>query len=156
MGKWAERLAEKTATPPLSSTDKTAKRGVLSVLSVAPEVGTRDFRAEPEPATARPYKLSRTDADRCHFGGWNDAEIETFTARTLLFLRRGINATDVDDLAERLTLRDRDIDERRLCLECSHYTPGRCGNHRGAGLNVPEIGRDLPVALQRCSGFAPC
>jgi hypothetical protein len=105
------------------------------------------------PANTRPYRLSKTDADRCHFGDWDDAEIAAFTTRVLLFVRRGIDATDADDLAEHLTLRDRDGDELRLCLECQHYRPGRCGNHRAAGLNSPELGRDLAAMLQRCRGF---
>ena len=37
MGKWADRLAEKTLPDHSEGTDKTAKRGVLSVLAVVPE-----------------------------------------------------------------------------------------------------------------------
>ena len=118
-------------------------------MSVTPEGGAREIRAVPIPhaqhaalhvaPVARPYMLSRTDADRAHYPCWDDAEIETFTVRAMLFIRRGINATDADDLAKRLTLRDRDQDERRLCLECKHHAPGRCGNHRRAGLNAPGL-----------------
>ena len=60
--------------------------------------------------------------------------------------------------AERLTLRDRQHDDRRLCMECN-YLAGfvlggwRCGSHRAA-----QVGRDLPAVLvtmaQRCPGFA--
>ena len=68
-------------------------------------------------------------------------------------MRRGIDATDADDLAERLTLRDRDADDRVICVECSHYRPGRCGNHRSALMTTADIGRDLAAMLQRCPGF---
>lgn len=44
MGKWAARLAEKTAAPPLPGTDKTDKR-VLSVLAVIPKGGAPEFEA---------------------------------------------------------------------------------------------------------------
>lgn len=103
----------------------------------------------------RPDRLTRDEADRCHAGGWNDAEIAAFTTRVVLFMRRGVSATDADDLAERLTLRDRDGDARHMCVECSHYRPGRCGNHRRAGLHTADVGRDLMATLQRCSGFQP-
>ena len=99
--------------------------------------------------------MSARQADECHAGGWDDAEIQTFTSRVLRFMQRGINATDADDLAERLTLRDREADPRASCAECRHYRPGRCGNHGLAGLLAPEVGRDLATMLQRCPGFNP-
>ena len=107
----------------------------------------------PAPPCNRPYRLAPADADRCHAGGWDDAEIARFVALVALFMRRGINATDADDLAERLTLRDREADDRVICAECSHYRVGRCGNHRRAGLSGPDVGRDLAVMFQRCPAF---
>jgi hypothetical protein len=71
------------------------------------------------------------------------------------FPRLGLNATDADDLAERLTLRDRDDDDRHLCLECENYRPGTCVHWRQAGLGSAIVGRDLATMLQRCPGFAP-
>jgi hypothetical protein len=112
------------------------------------------LRGAPTAATpARPYRLTRADADGCHAGGWNDAEIATFTAHVTLFMRRGVSATDADDLAERLTLRDRDGDAQHACVECGHYRPGRCGNHRRAGLYSSDVGHNLSATLQRCPGF---
>jgi hypothetical protein len=104
---------------------------------------------------ARPYRLTPAGADRCHAGGWDDAEIETFTTRVMLLMRRGVPSTDADDLAERLVKRDRDGDDRRMCHECAAYRPGRCGNHQSAGLHKAELGRDLATTLQRCPGFTP-
>jgi hypothetical protein len=103
----------------------------------------------------RRYRLARDEADRCHARGWNDAEIAAFTTRVTLFMRRGVSATDADDLAERLVLRDRDGDDRRMCIECCHCWLGRCGNHRRARLHSADVGRDMVVMLQRCPGFQP-
>jgi len=107
----------------------------------------------PSKAQDRPYRLTQVDADTCHAGGWDDAEISRFQARAASLRRGGIGDDDADDLAERLTLRDRQQDDRVMCLECSHYRPGRCCNHRSAGLPGSEVGRDLAALLQRCPGF---
>ncbi len=103
-------------------------------------------------SSPRPFRLTQADADAAHAEPWTDAACGRFVARVSLFLRRGISATDADDLAERLHLRDVQGDDRRLCLECAHLAGRRCGNHVVAG-----VGRDLPAVLvttlQRCSGF---
>lgn len=102
---------------------------------------------------ARPYHLSRAEADAAHAEPWDDATIGRFTVRALLFLRRGLNATDADDLAERLHLRDVRGDERRMCVECTHLRGGRCRNHKAAGLLTADVSRELATTLQRCAGF---
>jgi hypothetical protein len=56
-------------------------------------------------------------------------------------------------MAERLTRRDLAGDDLASCTECASYRPGRCGNHRRAGMFSPEVGRDLAAMLQRCPGF---
>lgn len=78
--------------------------------------------------------------------------------RITLFMRRGFNATDADDLADLadlLHMRDTDGDDRVLCVECSHFRPGRCLDHRRAGLDSPEVGRQLATMPQRCAAFEP-
>ena len=82
-------------------------------------------------------------ADRCHVGGWNDAEIQAFTDRRDLLLRWGYTEPMADDLAERLTLRDREGDERRLCAECKHGRSHRCPDGAPVSADV----------LHRCTGF---
>jgi hypothetical protein len=62
--------------------------------------------------------MTPEQGDDCHAGGWDDAEIDAFTARQARFTRMGRMA-DADHLAERLTLRDRQHDDRRLCLDCA-------------------------------------
>lgn len=84
---------------------------------------------------------------------WADADISAFLDRRARLLRWGWAEPDADALAERLARRDREHDERVSCTDCRHYRPGRCGNHRRAGLHTSELGRDLATLLQRCPGF---
>ena len=84
---------------------------------------------------------------------WTDADISAFLDRRARLLRWGWAEPDAEKLAERLVKRDREHDERVSCTDCNHYRPGRCGNHRRAGLNVADVGRDLAAMLQRCPGF---
>ena len=109
-------------------------------------------------AQSGPYRLTQADADAAHAEPWDDAAIGRFVGRVTLFLRRGIDATDADDLAEQLHLRDLQADDRRLCLECS-YVSGRAGTRRCGSAAAAGVGRELPetlvTQLQRCPGFAP-
>ncbi len=107
----------------------------------------------PTAAADRPHRLTNDDAGRCHASCWNDAEIAAFMARTERFAVLG--RTDAADLAERLTLRDRDGDDRRLCLECTWLgDTGRC--LAAATGRIPGADRRLEPAqtiLQRCGAF---
>ncbi len=77
-----------------------------------------------------------------------------YTIRRDRLLRWGWPAPEAEAMAERLARRDSESDDRVSCAaECSHYRLGRCGNHRRAGLNSPDVGRDLARLLQRCPGF---
>ena len=63
--------------------------------------------------------------------------------RIELFHRRGMPSVEADRMAHRLLVRDRDIDNRRLCIECKHGRAARCPN-----------GNRLPAdVLQRCQHF---
>ena len=99
--------------------------------------------------------MTAEQTDDCHAGGWDDSEVSTFTARVLMLLRRGIGVDDADDLAERMTLRDRDGDDRRMCVECSHLGDGgRClaaasGRVHGADRRMEPV----QTILQRCDAF---
>jgi hypothetical protein len=84
---------------------------------------------------------------------WTDADIAAYCVRRDRLIRWGWAEPEAEKLAERLVKRDREQDDRVTCVECSHYRPGRCGNHQGAGLHSPESGRDLAAMLQRCPGF---
>lgn len=109
-----------------------------------------------ERARSRPYKLTLAQADAAHAEPWVDAAVGLFVASVGLFLRRGIDADDADDIAERLHLRDAQMDDRRLCLECTHLAgragAWRCGDHRAARV-LRDVPGDLVARLQRCPGF---
>jgi hypothetical protein len=84
---------------------------------------------------------------------WTDGDIARFLDRRARLLRWSWPDAEAEELAERLTLRDRSGDDRVSCTDCQHYRPGRCRNHRRAGLHSAELGRDLAGLLQRCPGF---
>jgi hypothetical protein len=107
----------------------------------------------PTAAADRPQSLKNENADKCHAPCWDDAEISAFTTRAERFALLG--RADAEDLAERLTQRDRDGDDRRLCLECTWLgDTGRC--LAAATGRIPGADRRLePVqtVLQRCEAF---
>jgi len=87
-------------------------------------------------------------------------EIDTFTARLGLFTDKGVNLADAERQADWLALRDREGDDRRLCLECSHLHGAghwRCGNWHQAAVAIraadAALAPDLVLMLQRCEGF---
>ncbi|MFZ4874997.1 hypothetical protein ACL9RI_07925 [Janthinobacterium sp. Mn2066] len=79
-------------------------------------------------------------------------------ARIALFRGRGLNQAAAITLAHRLTLRDQQCDERRVCLECAHMagtvSARRCGQWRHTRMKGPAMPADLVDVLQRCRGFA--
>ena len=86
---------------------------------------------------------------------WTDADIARFLDRRARLLRWGWAEPEAEKLAERLVRRDREADPRVSCTDCRHYRPGRCGDHRAAGLDSAELGSELAAMLQRCPGFQP-
>lgn len=101
-----------------------------------------------------------SDVDRhCwpHTEAMNTAEIDTFNGRLHLFTRHGLDFTKAETLADSLIKRDRDGDDRRLCLECRHLQHGiglwGCNHWRRAGLAVSGVPAEVVTLLQRCEGF---
>lgn len=150
MGKWAARLDEKTASPAQASTAKTDERGVLSVLTVTPTAGAREFEALP---TRTCETAGAPEANDLAAVAWTDADIERFNRRRARLIRWGWTEGEAEKLAERLVRRDRDGDDRVNCIDCRYYRPGQCGSWRRAGLHSSDVGRDLVATLQRCPGF---
>ncbi len=107
----------------------------------------------PAVAADQSHRLTDDEANRCNAPCWNGAETAAFTARTERFALLG--RADADDLEKRLTLRDRDGDDRRLCLECTWLgDTGRC--LAAATGRIPGADRRLEPAqtiLQRCRTF---
>jgi hypothetical protein len=181
-----------TATPATSATNKTALTPTVATIATVavataknkgakdpPAAEDRDCEAikESSPnmaqgggasctqAVAKDAKATARDTDLCcwpHSSAMNTAEIDGFSQRTGRFAALGLTQADSEALADRLARRDRDLDDRRVCLECKHlYGRGRwrCSNSRQAG-NVPvqlamATAADLVRVLQRCHGFAP-
>lgn len=105
---------------------------------------SQDSQGAPDPRASGP-DLSAV--------AWTDGDIARFLARRARLLRWGWSEPEAEKLADRLVRRDRDLDARVSCADCKHYRPGRCGNHRRAGLSTPDVGHDLAGMLQRCPGF---
>ena len=156
-----------TATPATFATGEPQQRPTVATVAVA----TAPDKAASDPAHAQDFDggVSDTQADVLaltddpdshswpHSKAMNTAEIDAFTARVHLFTRHGLDQTQAEGLADGLVIRDRDSDDRRLCLECLHLRGGgrswACNQWRAAGLagaGVPDGWVTLP---QRCDGF---
>jgi hypothetical protein len=96
-----------------------------------------------------------------HSQAMTGREIDTFTARLHHFTRRGLLESDAETLADKLVTRDREADDRRLCLECTHLAGHAgawgCRNWQRAAIASTARQAQLPAALviqpQRCDGF---
>ena len=109
-------------------------------MAVPQDGGADDLHAQPGPV----------DLDAV---AWSDSDMARFHDRRALLLRWRWPEADAERWAVRLVQRDREADPRVSCADCGAYRPGRCGNHRLAGLLSPEVGRDWVALLQRCPGF---
>lgn len=132
-GNWFEVLA--TATPATSATDRgESGRSVATVAAVA-VANPVNRKAANEPA----------------------ATAEIFMARLALFTGRGLGEGNADDLAQQLTWRDLEQDDRRVCLECRHMSGDidrrRCSRWRKLWLGDASMPADLVATLQRCAEF---
>ena len=97
-----------------------------------------------------------------HCEAMTGREIDTFTARLARFTDKGLSLKDAEALADKLVTRDRESDDRRLCLECVHlagHSAGalRCTNWQRAGVAMrakdAQLSAALVCQLQRCDGF---
>lgn len=120
---------------------------VLALLTEAEE------RPTPAPRHSSSRWMTPEQGDDCHAGGWDDVEIDTFQRREARFIRMG--RADAEHLAERLTLRDREGDDRRLCLECTWLSDtGRClAAATGRLAGVDRRLEPIQTLLQRCDAF---
>lgn len=157
---WLARLKKIDTAPTAEATEPT-KPGFVGFVApcMAPIQKTgADSLAANDPATVT------HDPDRWawpHSQAMTGREIDTFTARLHHFTRRGLVALDAERLADKLVTRDREADDRRLCLECVHLA-GRadvwgCRNWQRAGIASMARQAQLSAALvnqpQRCDGF---
>lgn len=77
---------------------------------------------------------------------WTDAEINRFGLRVGLFERRGLSADAAEIMAERCLNRDRDMDDRRSCIECKHLQ----GSGFCAATKLPVFPAEI---FHRCHRF---
>lgn len=148
---WLARL--KNSERQDSDATKTTKR--VSVVSVAyPAQDFEKFTSANDAAktpAAQPFTWP-------HGTAWNAAEVGLFIRRVALFNDRGMGIKAAETLAEELLQRDREGDDRRLCIECAHYRRGRCNNWAAAGFvkarDADAMG-DYASAMKRCPGFTP-
>ncbi len=75
---------------------------------------------------------------------WCDRKIARFKFRVALFMRRGMTEDQAKALGDRLSARDADLDERRICCECSNFQRSRT-----CALRLPTS----PLQLACCHGF---
>jgi hypothetical protein len=155
---WLARL-KKIDTAPERDATETTKR--VSVVFVAPGMAPMTKTEGDSPAANDPAP----DPDQWawpHSQALTGAEIDTFTARLHHFTGCGIADTDAEALANKLVTRDRESDDRRLCLECvrlAGHSAGamRCTNWQRAGVAMRATDAQLSAALvcllQRCDGF---
>jgi hypothetical protein len=114
----------------------------------------------PENGEADRSHTDNNDPDRwCwpHSAAMNGAEIDGFITRLAQITGRGIALPSAAALADRLARRDRESDDRRMCLECpwlAGWPEGwRCNNWRKAELRASSLPGELVTMLQRCEGF---
>ncbi len=174
---WAERAKAAISQMGQNGTAKTDETVISRLLAVS-SVPTLAVSASPErlssvltvpcPAVLENLDASRVvieDPDRwCwpHSPAMNGAEIDTFTARLHQFTDKGLPSAGGEMLADKLVIRDREQDDRRVCLECGHFAghgagSWRCDNWQAAGVGIrsrdAQLPADLVVQLQRCDGF---
>lgn len=176
MTSWAARAKVHLLHKAHAGTDETDKTPISSVLSVhtgalyEKRVSANDpipapeTRGEPTSQIGdAAFTEAVSDPDRhCwpHTEAMNGREIDTFTARLILFTGKGVTHTDAEQLADKLVARDRQQDDRRHCLECRHlagYGAWRCKNWIKAEVAIQERDAALPSdfvrLFQHCNGF---
>ena len=87
---------------------------------------------------------------------WGDDEFRRFGLRVAMFKRRRIDQATAERWADRLALRDQQLDDRRVCIECKHkQDDGGCfAASQGRMKGVDKRLQVIPFILQRCNHFA--
>jgi hypothetical protein len=170
---WAERA--KAAIDQQGGTAKTDE-SVFSKLLAVSSVPTKDIPLSEKSVSSVltvsvPADLKKTnsisaiteDPDRwCwpNSPAMNGREIGIFSIRLEHLRSLGLDLDSAEKLADRLVIRDRDLDDRIVCFECCHLRNGwRCMNWRNAGVwlqySNSKLENDFVHQLQRCPGFKP-
>ena len=158
---WLARLKNIDTAPKAEATEPT-KPGYVGF--VAPDMALMPKTRGNAPAANDPAPITQNPDRWCwpHSEAMNSAEINTFKARLARFTDKGLSLDDGEALADKLVTRDRELDDRRLCLECFHLSGQNgkawdCRNWQVA--KVASRARDAQLSaalvcqLQRCDGF---
>ncbi|WP_342128531.1 hypothetical protein [Hydrogenophaga sp. OTU3427] len=161
--KWLDRLktpkaSDPHATKPTKPQESEQAAGFVGFVAYPPAPFQKIEGSE-----AANNTTPAADPDRwCwpHSEAMNAVEIDIFTARLARFTDKGLTLADAEQQADRLVVRDREGDDRQLCLECAHLHGAgrwRCGNWHRAEVATQLKDAQLPGALvqtlQRCPGF---
>ena len=149
------------ATEPTKPSEAPLKGGFVGF--VAPDMAPMQKTKGYSPAANDPALVTQNPDRWCwpHSEAMTGREIETFTARLVRITDKGVSLNDGEALADKLVMRDRESDDRRLCLECTHLAGHAghwgCRNWQRAGVAVRARDAGLSAALvmqlQRCDGF---
>ena len=168
MSTWLARLKNQNApgaeaTKPTKPTQGTPEGGFVGFVA-HPKGRIQKIDgavANPETPAANAPAI---DPDRWawpHSSAMNGQEIDTLMARLARFADKGLTLAVAESLANGMVQRDREMDDRHLCLECVHLRGGndrwRCGIAVVAGIGLfaadPQLPSDLTRLPQRCAGF---
>jgi hypothetical protein len=172
MTRWAERA--KAAITQRCSTVKTDESLASSILAVSSvpnesiafsEKGVSSVLTVSVPTDVKKAELNSVqmkDSDRwCwpHSSAMNGREINIFLIRLEHFRSIGIGLNSAENLADRLVIRDRDLDDRVMCVECKYLYGLICQNWNKASVAIKAEGPNLPSSFtlspQRCDSFKP-
>ena len=168
MGGWLARLKNEKApnthaTKPTKPAQGDAKAGFVGFVAYPTACFQKIGAVKPQAPAANDGAITdsapTTDPDRWCWPtspAMNSGEIDTFTARLQRFTDKGVSYDDAERLADKLVIRDRESDDRRLCLECAHLQGAvrwRCGYWQTADVARDGLARELVLMLQRCGGF---
>lgn len=159
-------LLKKQTTPDPDATKPTKPRedvhgGGFVGFVACPQVPLQRIKPIEAASNDTPAETLAMNPDRCcwpHSDAMNGEEIDTLMARLALFTDKGFSPDEAERMADKLVVRDRESDDRRLCLECVHlqgHGRWRCGNWLAAAVAQSGLAPDLVATLHRCSGYPP-
>jgi hypothetical protein len=140
---WLARLKNEKALG--THATKPTKPGFVGFVAPAPGASQKvECEAQTQPAP-EPRWSDYTPA--------SEEELARMMKRTEAFERMGLTFDEIDLVVDRLLRRDREGDDRHLCIECRHIrgsaTGWRCDALRGA---IPPDW--VTIRLQRCPTFS--
>jgi hypothetical protein len=138
-----------TAIPAIPATQPEGEETTVAKIATVAVANPKEAQTQlaPEPPKPEP-RLSWSD-----YTPASEGELARMAARTEAFERMGLTFDEIDLVVDRLLRRDREGDDRHLCIECQHVrgsaTGWRCDALRGA---IPPDW--VTIRLQRCPTFS--